>query len=94
MPADEQSLPALSDRAAAVFLVQCLTVAEKDASLTDDQRSAAREDYARQAVALLRSVARDPKGVRDVRTAPEFEPLQNRDDFKKLVAEIVAPKGR
>src|SRR5207302_1972059 len=95
MPAEGNLAAALSDRDAAGFLVQCMTAAEKDASLSDEKRTATREEYAGQAMTLLRRAAeQNVKSVKDLKMAAEFQPLHNREDFQKLLAEIEAKNGK
>ena len=95
VPAEGAEAPGMSDRDAAVFLVQCFQAVEKDTSLSEEKRTAARAEYAGQAVALLRRAAEmNPKAVQDLKTAREFQPLRERDDFKQLVAEIEAKNGK
>ncbi len=87
VPAEGTLPPGLSDRAAAVFFVRCFKLAENDAKLS--------EEYAGQALAALRRAAeRDPREVADLKTAADFQPLRDREDFKKVVAEIEGKNGK
>ena len=95
VPAEGMVAPGLTDRDAAVLLVQCLQAVEKDTGLTAEKRLSARDSYAGQAVTLLRRAAEiNAKAVQDLKTALEFQPLRERDDYKKLIAEIEAKNGK
>ena len=74
---------------AAALLTRCVPLAQKDAGLADDQRKALADKYAADAVGHLReAVKRGLPDTEPIKTSAAFNPLRNRDDFKKLVAEL------
>jgi eukaryotic-like serine/threonine-protein kinase len=73
---------------AAGLLAQCAALAEKDADLPEDKRKEFAKGYGDKALALLRQAA--DKGWKDAAALkdPLFEPLRDRDDFRKLAREM------
>jgi tetratricopeptide (TPR) repeat protein len=71
----------------------CSAAVRDDASLIQTVRHDSAERYAARAVALLveagkRRVFRSPAQVAALRTDEKFRPLEGRDDFRKLLAEL------
>jgi serine/threonine-protein kinase len=78
---------------AACFLARCIPLAEKDNRLGGvTQRQAVTDRYAGQAVEMLReAIRRGGKGWQRLSEADEaeiFHPLEGRDDFRRLRAEL------
>jgi serine/threonine protein kinase/Flp pilus assembly protein TadD len=74
---------------AAALLAKCATLAEKDGRLAPEKRSDSAEQYARQAVDMLRqAIANGYKDTSALRQAPALAVLRSREDFQKLLAEF------
>jgi tetratricopeptide (TPR) repeat protein/tRNA A-37 threonylcarbamoyl transferase component Bud32 len=76
---------------AACSLARCVPVVEKDTQLVAEKRTALAQDYATQAIALLREAV--AKGFRDgkhMKTDPDLTPLRSRPDFQKIVQDLEA----
>jgi serine/threonine protein kinase/tetratricopeptide (TPR) repeat protein len=74
---------------AACFLSRCVSVAEKDAKLAEDKRKELSQSYADRALALLRQAV--DQGYRDaarMKKEPDLQPLQAREEFRHLLAEL------
>jgi tetratricopeptide (TPR) repeat protein len=79
---------------AACFLSRCIPIVAKHDKLDDPQRQDAAKFYSDGAMKLLRNAAR--KGYQDVahmKKDTNLDPLRQRQDFQKLVAEM-ASKGK
>jgi hypothetical protein len=71
------------------LLARCVPLAEKDAGLSADQRKAMGQKYGADAVSYLREAVK--RGLADtvaLKQSPIFNSLRQRDDFKKLIAEL------
>jgi serine/threonine protein kinase/Flp pilus assembly protein TadD len=76
-------------RDAAVLLAGCMALAANDAQLSEDGRRALAQDYASQAVNMLRqALAQGYKDAGEMKNTPAFAPLRARADFQKLLAEL------
>jgi hypothetical protein len=85
--------PATDIATAAAFLAHCATLAHKDARLSEDRRKELGETYAVQAVGLLSDAVRNGfKDVEELETEGAFNPLRQREDFKKLVTGLEAKR--
>jgi hypothetical protein len=74
---------------AACVLAQCVSLADKDAKLSEPERKELARHYADRAVALLRqAVAKGYKDVAKVEKEQDLDALRSRDDFKKLLADL------
>jgi serine/threonine protein kinase/tetratricopeptide (TPR) repeat protein len=80
---------------AAGFLSRCMTLAEKDVQLAEATRKELARGYSDQALALLRqAVTRGFKDAARMKKDPDFEPLRDREEFRKLLASLEAGSGR
>ena len=78
---------------AAVLLARCITLADKDAQITQAKRKELAQSYADRAIALLRqAVARGYQDAAQLKKDANIEPLRGRDDFRKLLAELEGKK--
>jgi hypothetical protein len=78
-------------RDAGWFLARCVVLAEKDSKLSEDERRRLAQSYADRAVQLVReAVQKGYKNFKNLRTNPGYSSLQNRADFRKLVADLEA----
>ena len=78
---------------AAGQLAQCVALVAKDASLTPEQKQKKADEYTEQSVKLTREAfVRGYKDADGLMKNTNFAPLQERADFRKLVAEIRAKK--
>jgi tetratricopeptide (TPR) repeat protein len=76
-------------REAAVLLAGCMTLAANDAQLSEDGRRALAQDYASQAMNMLRqALAQGYKDSGEMKNTPAFAPLRSRADFQKLLADL------
>jgi tetratricopeptide (TPR) repeat protein len=74
---------------AAGFLSGCIPIAAKHQRLDDQQRKESAQFYTDAALKLLRdAVSRGYKDVVHVKKDTDLDPLRQRDDFQKLVAEL------
>jgi tetratricopeptide (TPR) repeat protein len=81
--------PANDTYKAGCLLCRCATLAEKDPRLDEAKRKEFARRYADQALALLRrAVSRGYKNAAEMRGNADLKPLQGREDFKKLLAEL------
>jgi serine/threonine protein kinase len=74
---------------AACYVARCIKLAEADSLLTEAQRKQFAQDYAEQAMKLLRQAVM--LGFNDfahIKSDPDLEPLRSREDFQKFVAEL------
>jgi tetratricopeptide (TPR) repeat protein len=70
---------------AAVLLVRCQSLAQKDPNLTASQRMERAEIYADRAVVLVReALANGYRDAGQVKTDPALAPLRSREDFQNL----------
>jgi tetratricopeptide (TPR) repeat protein len=77
---------------AAAYLARCVPLVEKDDKLPEAKRTELARNYSDRALTALRLAI--AKGLRDaakLKAAPELEPLRQRDEFRRLVAELEAP---
>jgi tetratricopeptide (TPR) repeat protein len=73
------------------FLCRCAQLCREDAAVPVPQREALARSYSDQALDALRTAVRH--GFRDAKhleSAPAYEPLRDRSDFRRLVREIAA----
>ena len=85
--------PATDAFVAAWTLAWCVPIVEKDDKLDAPKRRAEMQFYADQAMAMLRdAVAKGYKDVDHMKTNKDLDPLREREDFKKVVAELEAAK--
>jgi hypothetical protein len=74
---------------AARGLSQCIASVAQHAKLDDKQRHAATQFYGDAAMKLLRdAVSKGYKDVAGMKQDTDLDPLRQREDFKKLVAEL------
>jgi serine/threonine protein kinase/tetratricopeptide (TPR) repeat protein len=81
--------PAANAYDATSALIECISIVAKHERLDEQQRRAALEFYGDQAVAMLRFAV--SKGFRDVarlKKDKELDAVREREDFKKLLAEL------
>jgi serine/threonine-protein kinase len=77
---------------AAKFLGRCVTLAEQDSALADDQRQTLARSYADQAIEHLQeAVRRGFKNVAALKTSAELAPLRDRSEFQQLIKELESP---
>ena len=75
--------------AAACCLSQCIPIVAKHDKLDDKQRKEAVQFYADAAMKLLRdAVSKGYKDVMHMKKDTDLDPLRQREDFKKLIAEL------
>jgi serine/threonine-protein kinase len=75
----------------ACLVSRSIVLAEKDSKLPEARRKELARTYADQAMALLRqAVAKGYKDVAHMKKDTDLDPLRNREDFKKLIAELEA----
>jgi serine/threonine-protein kinase len=74
------------------LLARASTTAQRDKKLADPDRERLARQYAERAVELLREAAakgfKGPANVGRLNEDPDLDPLRERDDFKKLVADL------
>ena len=74
---------------AACFLSQCIPIVAKHDKLDDKQRKEAAQFYGDAAMKLLRdAVSKGYKDVAHMKKDTDLDPLRQRDDFQKLIAEL------
>jgi hypothetical protein len=74
---------------AACFLGRCIPIVARHGKLDDQQRQAAVQFYADAAMQLLaEAVSRGFKDVAHMKKDTDLDPLRQREDFQKLVAEL------
>jgi hypothetical protein len=74
---------------AACFLSQCLCIVAKHDKLDDKQRKEAVQFYGDAAMKLLReAVSKGYKDVAHMKKDADLDPLRQREDFQKLIAEL------
>ena len=72
-------------------LALCIPVVEKDDPLNAEKRQAAVQFYGDQAMAMLRdAVAKGFKDAEHMKKDKDLDPLREREDFQKLLAEVEA----
>ena len=81
---------------AACALSLCVPIAEKDIKVVTELRAKQAQFYADEAMKMLRdAVAKGYKDVARMKKDPDLAPLRQREDFKKLLAELSAtPPGK
>src|SRR5262245_21557775 len=78
---------------AAVFLSGCIPIAAKHQKLDDEERKESARFYTDAALKLLRdAVSKGYKDVAHMKKDTDLDPLRQRDDFQKLVAELEGKK--
>jgi hypothetical protein len=78
---------------AACLVTLCVPLAKQDTGLPEHNRSQLAEEYAEQAMDLLREVVqRGFKDAEHMKKDPDLDPLRARDDFKKLMAVLEEKK--
>ena len=76
---------------AACMLAQCVPIVEKDDKLDCGKTTGRNAFYADQAMAMLRdAVAKGYKDADHMKKDKDLDPLREREDFKKVVAELEA----
>ena len=76
---------------AACFIARCIKLAEQDQQLAEAERRKLADDYADQAMTLLRqAVERGWKNAAHMEKDDDLAPLRGREDFQKLLAELTA----
>jgi serine/threonine protein kinase len=74
---------------AACALGKCVGIVAKHAKLNENQRQAAARFYGDAAMRLLRdAVSKGFKDVRDMKKETDLDPLRQREDFRKLIAQL------
>jgi hypothetical protein len=80
---------------AACFLSRCIPLAEKDAKLPQARRQELAKSYGDRAVQALRqALAKGYKDAAHMKKDTDLDPLRQRDDFKKLLAELEKGAGK
>jgi tetratricopeptide (TPR) repeat protein len=81
---------------AACYLSLCIPIVQKDDKASKEQRDKQARFYADEAMKILRyAVAKGWKDAAEMRKDTDLDPLRQRDDFKKLLAEVEAnAKGK
>jgi len=80
---------------AACGLALCIPIVAKDEQLDADKRKAAVQFYGDQAMKLLReAVEKGFKNVEHMKKDTDLDPLREREDFQKLLAELPQPAAR
>jgi hypothetical protein len=75
-------------RLLAFFLSHCVSVADKDRRLQEQERRVVAQKYAEEAVEALReALRRGYDNLQDLKTAEDLNPLRAREDFQKLLTE-------
>jgi tetratricopeptide (TPR) repeat protein len=90
-----RSSPVSAERCyhAACVLAQCMTLADKDATLSGEKRKGLAQSYGDRAVELLReAVGKGFKDPEHMNKDTALDSLRSRDDFKKLASELEAQK--
>jgi hypothetical protein len=73
---------------------RCVPIVAKHAKLDDQQRQAAAQLYGDAAMKLLReAVSKGYKDVPHMKKDTDLDPLRQREDFQKLLAELEAKAG-
>jgi hypothetical protein len=76
---------------AAQFVAMCVPAALKDDRLSEPQRKEIAEQYARKTLRLVREAMKlGFRDVKELKQAPEYEPLRMREDFQDLIRELTA----
>jgi serine/threonine-protein kinase len=76
---------------AAGFFARCVPLAQKDAKLSEAQRKELAKSYGDRAVGALRqAVAKGYKDAAHLKKDTDLDPLRDRDDFRKLLADLAA----
>jgi serine/threonine protein kinase/tetratricopeptide (TPR) repeat protein len=79
---------------AACYLSRCISVVAKHDKLDDRQRREAAQAYGDVATKLLRdAVNKGYKDVTELKKSTDLDPLRQREDFRKLVAELEVKEG-
>jgi tetratricopeptide (TPR) repeat protein len=87
--------PAIDTYNAACSLERCVTLAEKDAALSEAKRKELAQSYSQQAMALLhQAVARGFKDVALMKKDTDLDALRPKEEFRKLLADLEARSGK
>jgi tetratricopeptide (TPR) repeat protein len=87
--------PAADAYDAACFLSRCIPVVAQHAKLDDKQRQEAAQFYSDAALKLLReAVSKGYKDVAHLKKDTDLAPLRQREDFQKLVTELLGVKEK
>ena len=85
--------PAVDAYEAAGMLARCAPIVEKNDKLDAAKRQAEMQFYADQAMAMLRdAVAKGYENIEHMKQDNNLDPLRERADFKKVVAELEAAR--
>ena len=85
--------PATDAYEAACMLARCVPIVEKDDKLAAAKRQAEMRFYADQAMTMLREgLAKGYQNIEQMKKDKELDPLREREDFKKVVAELEAAR--
>ena len=85
--------PAADAYTAACGLAQCVLIVEKDDQASKEQRQQQAQFYADQAMTMLRdAVTKGYKDAADMKKDSDLDPMRQRDDFQKLLAELEGKK--
>src|SRR5262249_5792682 len=80
---------------AARCLLRCALPALEDTKRAKDERDRLADDYEGRAVRQLQeAVRRGYKAVEVLKTAPEYAPIRQRPDFKKLIRDLEERAGQ
>jgi hypothetical protein len=84
-------VPSIDFYRAARYVSRCVPLAEADTQLPEAKRRELAEKHATRAVELLReAIAKGYEDASDLKQNQDLDPLRQRDDFKKLLAELEA----
>src|SRR5262249_39617871 len=76
---------------AACYLARCVPLAERDTQFSETQRKEQAQTYADRAMATLRQAVQNGfKDVAHMKKDSDLDPLRQRADFQKLLAELVS----
>jgi tRNA A-37 threonylcarbamoyl transferase component Bud32 len=76
---------------AACFIARCVPLAERDPKLSADEQRKTGDEYGRLAVQQLRqAIQAGYRDVRQLKADSDLDPLRHRQDFRELLAELVA----
>jgi serine/threonine protein kinase/tetratricopeptide (TPR) repeat protein len=87
--------PAKDAYDAACYLCRCAGLAAGDSRIAETERKESAKRYADRAVSMLRrAVASGYRDEAQMKRDPTLQPLRAREDFKKLLAELAAGRGK
>jgi hypothetical protein len=74
---------------AAACLSDCAARAMQDKRLTEEQRKALADEYSRKAVEFIQGgIKKGFKKFKELRDSPTYNPIRDREDFKKLLHDL------